>query len=729
MPATIDFETRSAFDLRKGGAWGYAEHSSTEVMCLAVLMPDGFEFIWHPAYPSAGIEGQGNEALQGFFDYVSGGGLIEAHNVQFERAIWTHVGQRMGWPSVDHKQWRCSAALAATHALPRSLAGGADALGLSQQKDDKGSRVMKKISKPRLPLKADLSVVANSLWGDASRWKEVPKPKNMYELKRLYGHISEVQGMNVWHEKADELQMLFDYCQQDVRTEHALSLRLGELPPDELTLWQLDQEMNARGVQMDMPLVDKAIELSSQCQDESDARMVELTDEVVTTCNQRDVFINWVNTQALGDTLLEDTQKETIEKAVANPHWWTGKGHEALQVRLKQAKGSVKKYNAMKLVTNSDGRARGLLAYHGADTGRWAGRLIQPQNFPRGTASGPIDVLCDTIMTGDRDEIDFMYGPTMEALASALRGAMTAGPGYDLICSDYSSIEGRALFWLSGDSAGVRVFEQGQDIYKDMAAQIYGVIYKDVTKAQRQVGKQAILGLGYQMGWEKFRDTCAKVGVDLTDVFAKQVVKTYRASHHPVRTLWYDLEKHTIEAVRRGGSIVKLGKLSMFVSEDNFLNIQLPSGRCLRYFEPRVDWVISNFQDEEMEETYETAIEEGWAVEKADLEGLKTKYQLTYMGVNSVTRKFQRQSTYGGRLTENVVQGLSRDIMAEALIRIRETEMYFPVITVHDEIIAEVQPGQGSIEEFEQLMTVQPDWAGGFPVAADGGWRGHRYRK
>ena len=724
--ATIDFETRSAFDLIRGGSWAYAEHESTEIMCLAVMMPDGSEFIWHPEYESVGLEEQGWNELADFFAYVQRGGLIEAHNVQFERAIWTYVGtKRLGWPYVKGEQWRCSAALAATHAIPRSLAGAADALGLPQIKDDKGARVMKKISKPRLPVKVDLSYIAQQLWGDASRWQEVAKPKDMWVLKQLYRHLPGVDSMSPWHENADDLQMLFDYCQQDVRTEKALSERLGALDPDELALWQLDQNMNARGVQIDMELVDQAMTLADICAEESNTRLATITHGAVRTCNQRDAFLEWINGR--GGPRLKDTQKATIEKAVKNPKW-DPEAREALQLRLDQAKSSVKKYPAMKKVSNSDGRARGLLAYHGADTGRWAGRLIQPQNFPRGTADGPIDILCDTILSGDREEIEFLYGPTMEALSSALRGALVAGPGYELICSDYSSIEARGTFWITGDREALKVFEQGKDIYKDMATLIYGVAYDEVTKDQRQVGKQAILGLGYQMGWEKFRDTCASYGIQMDDEMAQRVVRTYRQAHHPVRSFWYDLEKYAIEAVgsRRR---MEFGKLKLFLSDDDFFKIQLPSGRCLSYFEPRVERVVSKWQDDHMEKVYEQALAEKWSVEKCDLEGLKTKNQLTFMGVNSQSKKFLRQSTYGGKLTENVVQGISRDVMAAALLRLDRTGIYSPILTVHDEVIAEVKPGEGSIEDFEHQLTILPDWASGFPVEADGGWRGHRYRK
>jgi DNA polymerase len=725
-PATIDFETRSAFDLRKYGAWGYAEHESTEVMCMAVRMPNGREFLWHPEYPSLGLEEQGWEELAEFFRYVERGGLIEAHNVGFERAIWTmHCTPKLGWPVVRSSQWRCSSALAATFALPRNLADGADALGLDQVKDAKGARIMKRISKPRGCLKADMEVIAKHTLGDPGRWKEIPKPKNVWVLKQQYAGVPGVDELNPWHEDANDLAMLFDYCQQDVRTEHALSQRLGEMDPDELRLWQLDQNMNARGVCIDLDLVQAAIRLIDVCLEEANARMAELTEGAVQTCNQRDAFLEWINSR--GGPQLEDAQKGTLEKAVRDPEW-DDVAREALRVRLDAAKSSVKKYPSMLNVVNADGHARGLLAYHGADTGRWAGRMIQPQNFPRGTAPGDIDILCDTIINGDRETIEFLYGPTMEALASALRGAIVASPGTELICSDYSSIEARGTFWVAGDKEALKVFERGEDIYKVMATLIYNVPYDEVTKEQRQIGKKAILGLGYQMGWEKFRDTCADEGIILEDDMAKRVVRTYRTAHYVVRSFWYDIEKFAIAAVQENREI-PFGRLRMRPPVDGFFRIQLPSGRHLCYFDPRVDWVLSKWQEEGMEETYKRALKEDWSVERCDAEGLKTKHQLTYMGVNSQTKKFCRQSTYGGRLTENVVQGLSRDVMASAMLRLADSGKYTPILTVHDEIIAEVDPGVGSVEEFEHIMTTPPHWADGFPIEASEGWRGHRYRK
>lgn len=741
VPATIDFETRSACDLRKSGAFKYAEHETTEIMCLAVRY-NGIRFVWNPAYDRVGIPERNRSQLEAFFTWVKSGGIILAFNAGFERAIWNGVGvKRLGWPKIKHEQWRCSAALAASYALPRSLEGAANALGLDQRKDDKGARVMKKISKPRLPLKADMVIVAQDLLGDGERWKEIQKPKDMFEYFGRFTPQYEQNDLCMWHEKAEELEMLFAYCMQDVDTEHSVSERLHRgLDENELAVWQLDQLMNETGVQIDMDLVDTALRLAERCRIDADARIKDLTGGAVATCTQRNQFLAWIN--GLGEGFLPNTQKSTIEEAIESPAWGPI-AREALTVRLNQAKTSTKKYASMKNVACEDGRARGLLYYYGADTGRWAGRLIQPQNFPRGSVKGSIDMLCDTILRGDREEIEMMYCPTMEALSSALRGAMIAGPGKDLICSDYSAIEARGTFWIAEDQVALDVLSSGRDIYIDMASQIYGIPYDQIDKSSimRQIGKQAILGLGYQMGAERYVDTCAGYGIEMDFDMAKKIVQTYRRVHAPVRSFWYDIERATREAVVRGKGAdpVLFKRLKIFVTEDDFLQIQLPSGRKISYYEPRIIEKLSKWQDYDeppvtdrdilLYETHQTALAEGWSAQKCQDHGLRVDSKITFMGVNSQTRKFYRQETYGGKLTENVVQGLSRDIMAEAMLRVYRGGKYMPLLTVHDEIVAEVAAGQGDVEEFENELTVLPTWAKGFPVEASDGWVGKRYRK
>ena len=750
MRVTIDFETRSAYEI-KYGAYRYAEDASTEIMCLAILFPgESAAVLWHPAYPSLGREEQGWEHMERLFSLIKDGCEIEAHNSQFERAIWQHVGvARLGWPAVHPSKWRCSSALAATFSLPRSLDGASQALGLVQEKDKLGHKTMMKLCKPRAALKGDLEIVAEHAFGDKKRWKEIVKPKNVYVLKELYDHVPAVRELNPWKESDEDLDILFAYCKQDTVVEHAISERLGhELPETELKVWQLDQKMNATGIQIDTDMVAAALSVADECKELADARISELTDGAVNSVGQRAAFMDYVNGEP-GDGFLANTQKATIEEALKHPKLWSSDALEALQLRQSQAKTSIKKYVSMDNVVGQDGRARGLLAYHGADTGRWAGRLIQPQNFPRGSVKEDIDVLCDAVLTGDREYLDVMYGDPMEVMSSALRGAMTSKEGYDLICADYSSIEARGIFWLVGDEAALETFRQGRDIYVATAAEIYGIGYDEVKPDQRQMGKQAVLGLGYQMGYAKFAETCQGYGMDVSEELSKQVVETYRATYSKIKSFWREIEDAAKEAVSRSyDSPVYLGKLKLY-TKDEFLHIELPSGRCLRYYQPRVSQVPSRFNDwielfprkqDETTEAYDERLEgiqaQSSMLTLRDFCGrfnvspslLKVDAKLTFMGQNSMTRKYTRQNTYGGKLTENVVQALSRDMMAEAMLTVDEGGLYIPLLTVHDEIVAEVPEGQGSVKEFEDLISILPEWAEGFPLAAEG-WRGKRYRK
>ena len=704
--ATIDFETRSPTEI-KFGASRYSEDPRTEIMCLAIILPgQSTASVWHPAFPEAGIEQSSRRPLNDLFMHIEKGGMVEAHNAAFERAIWENIGhRRLCWPSIAPEQWSCSASIAASFALPRSLDGVSQALNVGKNKDMAGHRVMMKLCKPRGILKADMEIVAERLCGDKTQWKEYAKPKNVFEAQAMYPNVLGLWDLNPWHEKREDLETLFAYCAADTVVEKAVSERLSAgLSEKERQVWLLDQTMNFRGVHIDTALVDAALNIADQCSEYANERIAEITDGAVTTTGQRAKFLEWLNAQP-GEGELENLQKATVENAIARPRDWSPLAMEALLLRQSQSKTSTKKYEAMRGAVCSDNRARGLLAYHGADTGRWAGRIVQPQNFPRGTVNADIDEMCDDVINSDRSMLDALYGDSMSVLSSALRGAMTAGPGHELICADYSAIEARGVFWIAGDEPALRVFREGRDIYKDMASQIYQCSYDDVDKDQRQVGKQAVLGLGYQMGHRKFQETCENYGMIFDEEFCQKVVRTYREVHHPVKSFWYGINDAATQAIHngKGADPVRFGRLELFHSREDFLHIRLPSGRLLSYFKPRVEEVWSEmFQD--------------------------MQKKITFMGVNSMNRQFCRQQTYGGKLTDNVVQALSRDLMAEAMLRAEASGLYKPILTVHDEIVVEVPTGKGSVSEFEALISEMPDWADGFPLEAEG-WRGVRYRK
>jgi DNA polymerase len=253
--------------------------------------------------------------------------------------------------------------------------------------------------------------------------------------------------------------------------------------------------------------------------------------------------------------------------------------------------------------------------------------------------------------------------------------------------------------WLAGDEAALDLFRSGADIYKEMAGEIYDIGPEAVDKDQRQVGKFAILGLGFQMGASKFQATCEKFGVAIEDAFAQRVVEAYRAKFWRVKNMWDDQNAAAIKAVHFGAA-VRCGKVS-WLKEGNFLFCVLPSGRRLSYPFPQVRPKMTPWGE--------------------------SRPCLTFMGTNPYTRKWERQGTYGGSLVENITQAVARDIMAEAMLRIEATGIFQPILTVHDEIIAE-GPLAGDVQEFEQLLTTLPKWAVGCPIAAEG-WKGTRYRK
>jgi DNA polymerase bacteriophage-type len=291
---------------------------------------------------------------------------------------------------------------------------------------------------------------------------------------------------------------------------------------------------------------------------------------------------------------------------------------------------------------------------------------------------------------------------TLSLLSQALRGAIIAPPGKLLFVADYASIEARVLLWCARDEDGLELFRKGADLYCDMASYIYK---RTITKndiVERALGKIAILGLGYQMGAAKFFATCMAAGIIITEELAQQVVNAYREKYWRVKQYWYDQETAAGEATfDKEGTEYECYPVK-WVKEGRFLYCNLPSGRRLAYPDAAIKLVSTS-----------------WGARKNTL---------TYMGVNALSRKWMRQTSYGGQLVENIVQAISRDIMAEAMLRCEESRIYSPILSVHDELIAEGHKDHGNIHEFVKLVGQTPEWCAGCPVAAEG-WSGGRYRK
>ena len=505
-------------------------------------------------------------------------------------------------------------------------------------------------------------------------------------------------GTPVWWDDTARINRLVEYCVQDVVVERALAKRLLPLRKQEQELWWLDQEINRRGACLDMVTVRAAQAVVDTVVQRLDDQMRLATDGFVSACSNAGQLTAWLRTRGMDISSVAKTAlPEYLVDADLPPDVRT-----ALELRQEAAKSSTAKLRAMELVAGSDQRARGLFQYHAASTGRWGGRLIQTQNMPRGDLK-PHEVqdAIQLIVAGDVDFLDMMYGHPMSVISSCLRGLIQAAPGHELMTVDFASIEARVVAWQAGEERVLEVFRGDGKIYEHAAAGIYGVPMEKVTKDQRFIGKVACLALGYGGAVKAFQAMAKNYGVVIKEEHAEEIKTNWRAANPHIVQFWYDLENAAIDAVRRPGVKVKAGKHLMFVKTGSFLWCRLPSGRSLCYPYPSIKDKMTP-----------------WG---------QMKPALHFKGVDPISHKWCEQTTYGGKLAENTVQGVARDLLSEAMLRVEKAGI--PVIMhVHDECVCEVPIGTGNLQAFEALVTEVPSWAYGLPINAEG-WIGKRYRK
>lgn len=595
--------------------------------------------------------------------------ILVAHNAPFEQAITRNVLPKMlklkGPIMIAHERFVCTASMAAACALPQKLEHLAAALELPHQKDMEGHRIMLQLSKPR----------------KASKNNSDTKVRDPIKFDKMV-----------------------NYCVSDIDTEVEAFLTVPMLSPNERRVWLLDQEINFAGFAIDRPLVKRIIELIKEENVILTKELIKLTNGVVKTVGQTKVLLSWLKRNGC---FLPDMTKKTVEDAIKDG-LATGVCKRVLEIRLALSKTSTAKYPMFLLTSESDGRTRFSIRYHAASTGRFGGQGLQPHNFPRGTVKTPegedLAVLAaDYIAKGaDLETIRMLFGDPMEVFASCLRTCIIATPGWELFVSDFAAIEARVLFWMADHEEGVEAFHQNRKMYEEMAMAIFGLSdILEVTKDQRFVGKEAVLGSGFGMGWKKFQATCLQKGREVTTETAKKAINAYRREHAAVPRMWKNLENAAIAAVKNPSKTYSVNHTEWFM-KGKFLCCRLPSGRLLRYYGPSIRY----------EETQ-------WGDKKATL--------YTW-GVNSKTKKWKNEKTWGGVLTENVVQAMARDLMVEAMFREKEAG-YSIRLTVHDELIAERKKNTGgSAKDFEFIMRQVPAWAEGCPVNVEG-WSGERYRK
>jgi DNA polymerase len=658
----IDLETRSAVDLRKTGVYVYAEDASTDVWCAAYAIDNGPVKTWVPGQPCP----------RDLIVHIEDGGAMWAHNAAFERTIWSNIlTPRYNWPLPKLSQWNCTMARAYAMSLPGALDSAAAALGISEAKDPVGYRTMLRMSKPR-------------------RYDEHNNP--------------------VWWNDEYRVKELIAYCVQDVVVERELHARLMELRPLERDIWALDQRINDKGIYVDRALCEAAKPIIEDTLRKLNNEIRAVSKGLVPSCDSVAKIVEFCQHKGVDtDSIARDDVTELLSRKDLPEDV-----RHVLTLRAEAGKAAVKKIDALVLGCSQDGRARGLLAYHGASTGRWSARRFQPQNLKRPKDKNQ-EELIPLVMTGSARTVEMLAGPPLEVVGDIIRGLIIAAPGSSLYAADFSNIEGRVLAWLAGEVWKVnafRAFDQGKgtDLYKLAYAQSFIVHPNSVTDQQRQVGKVMELALGFGGGVGAFQTMASSYGVEVTDERANELKLAWRAAHPNVKQFWYDTEDAAVGAVRQPGRATNSGKIS-FKAAGSFLFMRLPSGRMLTYPYPKLREVNTPWGAKKMALTYKTVINPS-----------NTRRIIKDPGNSS---NWARISAYGGLLVENAVQATARDVMAEAMLRV-DAAGYPVTLTIHDEIVCEAR--DRNVKEFQALVEQGPAWAGGLPIAAKA-WTGQRYRK
>lgn len=609
-------------------------------------------------------------------------GVVVAHNATFELAIWNNIMvPRYGWPELKPEQAFCTMAQAYAMGLPGSLEDAALAMGLRILKDTEGRSLMLRMARPR---------------------KVNP------------------DGSVAWWDDQQKLTRLYAYCQQDVRVERELHKRLMPLSEKERRIWLLDYQISQRGIAVDRPSVEAAIRLTETLKARYDIEMQEATGGAASSCNALIPIKQWLTERNVPAESLAKQDVADLLAGITSSNV-TPEVRRVLTLRQEAAKASAAKLTPMVKVAGPDNRLRNLVQYHGAATGRWAGRKVQPHNLPRNVPEAEVaESILSLVREGAHEAIDMIYGAPMTAVSRCMRAFFVAPPGKILNGGDWSAIEGRGTAWIAGEEWKLKAFRAadagtGPGIYELTAGKILGITPQQVNKDQRQAyGKVPELALGYQGGVGAFQTMAKTYGVKIADLEADKIKVRWRAEHPRIKAMWYSLQGAALAAVRHPGGTYTAGDLHYssgkkaepaghpdrpvkFKKVGSFLWCLLPSGRALCYPYPKI--LPGEYGD-----------------------------QLTYMAVPSqADRKkggviddaqnsgsFARVSTYGGSLMENVVQAICRDILAEALLRLDDAGFSI-VLHVHDEIVSEEEKDRA--EEMTRLMSVVPAWAKDFPIA------------
>ena len=631
-----DLETYSSVDLTKCGVYRYCESEDFEILLAAYSIDGGAVQVTDLAC--------GEKLPQEILDALEDETVEKwSYNSQFERICLSRL---LGYPAGDYlapESWRCSMVWASTLGLPRSLESVGVVLGLEKQKLTEGKDLIRYFCVPCRPTKANGGRMRNLPEHDPEKWERF----KAYNLR-------------------------------DVETEMQIQKRLSNFPvPD--AIWEeyhLDQEINDRGIGVDMELVRQAIAMDARSRERLTAAMRELTE--LENPNSVQQMKQWLADHGLEtDTLGKKAVAELLKTA-------PGPLREVLSLRQQLAKSSVKKYTAMENAVCADSRAHGMFQFYGANrTGRFSGRLIQLQNLYKNTMPDLAQARA-LVRSGNYEALSLLYEDIPDTLSQLIRTAFVPQDGRKLIVADFSAIEARVLAWFAGEKWVLEVFEKGGDIYCETAARMFHCrVEKHGENAElRQKGKQATLSCGYG-GSVGALKAMGALEAGMTEEELQPLVDSWREANPNIVRFWWDVDRAVKDCIRQRVPTETHGL--HFDYRSAMLFITLPSGRRLAYVKPRIG--ENQFGGE----------------------------SVTYMGVGG-TKKWERLESYGPKFVENIVQGTARDILCYAMQTLKNCSI---VAHVHDEIIIEADRRMSVAAVCEQMGRTPP-WAKGLKLRADG---------
>ena len=642
----IDIETFSSVDI-KNGAYAYSEAPDFEILLIAYKFSDEDKV----KLIDLTDDPEELENLR-FWDALTDPEVVKtAYNANFERTcLARHTGEAM-----PPEQWRCTMVLAVQLGLPRSLAAVGPALGLTEEEQKKktGAALIQYFCKPCKPTRTNGQRTKNTRLHAPEKW-----------------------------------ELFKEYNIQDVVTEQIILKRLRDFRPDqsEQDLWTLDQEINDRGVLLDIPMAGSIVEFDTERSADLLAEAQQITG--LSNPNSLAQLKPWLADNGLATDTL---RKDDVAAMLADPSLHSNV-RRVLEIRQTLSKTSVKKYQTMLDIAGEDDRARGIMQFYGGHTGRWAGRSLQPQNLARNTMpDDELDVAREFVKMGDFESLEMIFGEPAPIFSQLVRTAFIPSPGNRFIVSDFSAIEARVIAWIAGEEWRLEVFRNDGDIYCESASHIYHVpvVKHGINGELRQRGKVAELALGYggAVRAMKKMDTSGSVPEDEM----QGIVTQWRAESPNIVRMWRDCQDAAVSVIRGNQPKRVLRSLQgtefyvKLVDGTPVLFIQLPSGRPIAYWDPKV-------MDTEMGP------------------------RITYMTQNQTTRKWERCETYGGKLTENIVQSVARDCLAEKM-KLLESMGYPIVFHVHDEMILDVpREDKEAAALVDRIMGEPIDWAPGLPL-------------